>query len=196
MATDNLQRLLGRGFSIAACVGLVIGLGILRTPGEIATTVNDPGLYMALWILCGVFVFVSLLVIAELIAMTPRSGGVYALVAHAYGPYPGFLIGWTDWVASCAAMALKAVVLLEYVVLLAPDLAPHQTVIAVIVSTCFGFLQLGGVKIGAGIQQFASTVMGLIMIGLAIALYVAFFKNGRSSSSRSGSLLPPVYPCR
>ncbi len=178
MAADNLQRVLGRGFSIAACVGLVIGLGILRTPGEIATTVNAPGPYMALWILCGVFVFVSLLVIAELIAMTPRSGGVYALVAHAYGPYPGFLIGWTDWVASCAAMALKAVVLLEYVVMLAPDLAPHQTVIAVIVSTCFGFLQLGGVKIGAGIQQFASAVMGLIMIGLAIALYVAYFKNG------------------
>ena len=42
MADNRLQRLLGRGFSIAACVGLVIGLGILRTPGEIATTVNEP----------------------------------------------------------------------------------------------------------------------------------------------------------
>jgi APA family basic amino acid/polyamine antiporter len=175
---QSLQRLLGRGFSIAACVGLVIGLGILRTPGEIATTVNDPVPYMALWIGCGVFVIISLLVVAELIAMTPRSGGIYALVAHAYGPYPGFLIGWTDWVASCASMALKAVVLLEYVVLLNPDLAPYQKVIAVIVSTCFGFLQLRGVKVGATIQQFASTVMGLIMIGLAVALFYAFFAHG------------------
>ena len=178
MAGESLQRLLGKGFSIAACVGLVIGLGILRTPGEIATTINDPVPYMALWICCGVFVFLSLLVVAELIAMTPRSGGIYALVAHAYGPYPGFLIGWTDWVSSCASMALKAVVLLEYVVLLQPDLAPYRTVIAVIVSTCFGVLQLGGVKVGAGIQQFASTVIGLIMVGLAVALFFAFFKNG------------------
>ena len=89
MPGQSLQRLLGKGFSIAACVGLVIGLGILRTPGEIATTVNDPVPYMALWIGCGVFVIISLLVVAELIAMTPRSGGIYALVAHAYGPLPG-----------------------------------------------------------------------------------------------------------
>jgi len=180
MAENTLQRLLGRGFSIAACVGLVIGLGILRTPGEIATTISDPVPYMALWICCGIFVFLSLLVVAELIAMTPRSGGFYALVAHAYGPYPGFLIGWTDWVSSCAAMALKAVVMLEYVVLLQPDLAPYKTVIAVIASTCFGLLQLGGVRVGAGIQQFASTVIGMIMIALAIALFFAFFTNGGS----------------
>jgi APA family basic amino acid/polyamine antiporter len=178
MAQDSLQRLLGRGFSIAACVGLVIGLGILRTPGEIATTVNDPGMYMALWVGCGRFVLVSLLVVAELIAMTPRSGGIYALVAHAYGPYPGFLIGWTDWVAGCASMALKVVVMLEYVVLLEPRLMDWQTEVAVAVSTFFALLQLRGVKVGASIQQFASTVMGLIMIGLAIALYVAFFRNG------------------
>ena len=112
MAADTLQRLLGKSFSIAACVGLVIGLGILRTPGEIATTISEPLPYMALWIACGLFVMLSLLVVAELIAMTPRSGGIYAMVAHAYGPYPGFLIGWTDWVASCASIALKAVVLL------------------------------------------------------------------------------------
>ena len=39
MAAGQLQRLLGKGFAIAACVGLVIGLGILRTPGEIAASV-------------------------------------------------------------------------------------------------------------------------------------------------------------
>ncbi|NIL93416.1 MAG: amino acid permease [Woeseiaceae bacterium] len=178
MPANALQRLLGKGFSIAACVGLVIGLGILRTPGEIATTVNEPVPYMALWIACGLFVLLSLLVVAELIAMTPRSGGIYALVAHAYGPYPGFLIGWTDWVAACASMALKAVVLLEYVVLLEPRLAPYQTATAVAMSTGFALLQLRGVKVGAGIQQFASTVMGLIMISLAVALFYGFFANG------------------
>lgn len=178
MPNDGLQRLLGKGFSIAACIGLVIGLGILRTPGEIATTVNQPLPYMALWVGCGLFVILSLLVVAELIAMTPRSGGIYALVAHAYGPYPGFLIGWTDWVASCASMALKAVVMLEYVVMLEPRVAPFQTLIAIGVSTGFALLQLRGVRVGAGIQQFASTVMGLIMISLALALFYGFAING------------------
>jgi len=178
MAADSLQRLLGKGFSIAACVGLVIGLGILRTPGEIATTITDPVPYLALWVCCGVFVFFSLLVVAELIAMTPRSGGTYAMVAHAYGPYPGFLIGWTDWVASCASLALKSVVLLEYFSLLVPSVSAHQTALAVFVTSFFAVLQLGGIRLGSGIQRLASTAIGLIMIALAVALFYGFLSNG------------------
>ena len=40
MASQELKRILGRGFSVAVCVGTIIGLGILRTPGEIAATVS------------------------------------------------------------------------------------------------------------------------------------------------------------
>jgi amino acid transporter len=124
------------------------------------------------------FVFLSLLVVAELIAMTPKSGGIYAMVAHAYGPYPGFLIGWTDWVSSCATIALKTVVLLEYISLLAPSITPYQTIGAVMITSCFAYMQLGGVRLGAGIQRVASTGIGLIMIALAIALFYGFWSNG------------------
>ena len=133
---------------------------------------------MALWIACAVFVFLSLLVVAELIAMTPRSGGIYALVAHAYGPYPGFLIGWSDWVANSASMALKAVVLAEYLALLEPRIAPYVKVVAIAISTFFAMLQLRGVKLGAAIQQFASAIIGLIVIVLAACLYYGAFVNG------------------
>ena len=178
MAAGQLQKLLGKGFSIAACVGLVIGLGILRTPGEIATTVSDPLPYMALWIGCGLFVLLSLGVVAELIAATPRTGGIYAMVRHAYGPYPGFLLGWTDWISNCAALALKTVVLLEYMSILAPQLAPYQTVVAVSITTIFAALQLGGTKLSAGVQRVASPGMGLIIATLAVALFYGFFANG------------------
>ncbi|MEJ2127429.1 MAG: APC family permease [Woeseiaceae bacterium] len=178
MEQNSLQRLLGRGFSIAAGIGFVIGLGILRTPGEIATTISEPWPYMALWIVCAVFVFVSLLVVAELISMTPRTGGIYALVAHAYGPYPGFLIGWSDWVANSASMALKAFVLAEYVALLEPRLAPYVKVVAIAVSTCFAMLQLRGVRVGATIQQIASAIIGLIVIALAASLFFGAAING------------------
>lgn len=178
MSDNRLQRLLGKGFSIAAGIGFVIGLGILRTPGEIATTINEPVPYMALWVVCAVFVILSLLVVAELISITPRTGGIYALVAHAYGPYPGFLIGWSDWVANSASMALKAFVLAEYAALLEPRLAPHVKVVAILVSTGFAMLQLRGVRVGATIQQFASAIIGLIVIALAAGLYYGAFVAG------------------
>ncbi len=182
MSANTLQRLLGKGFSIAAGIGFVIGLGILRTPGEIATTINEPVPYMALWVVCAAFVLLSLLVVAELIAITPRTGGIYALVAHAYGPYPGFLIGWSDWVANSASMALKAFVLAEYVALLEPRLAPYVKVVAILVSTCFAMLQLRGVRVGATIQQFASAIIGLIVIALAVSLYYGAFVGGGAAA--------------
>ncbi len=178
MSDNRLQQLLGKGFSIAAGIGFVIGLGILRTPGEIATTINEPVPYMALWIICAAFVLLSLLVVAELMAMTPRTGGTYALVAHAYGPYPGFLIGWSDWVANSASMALKAFVLAEYVALLEPRLAPWVKLVAILVSTFFALLQLRGLRLGATIQQVASAGIGLIVVALAAALFYGAVANG------------------
>ena len=53
---------------------------------------------------------------AELLGMTPRSGGAYSLIRRAYGPYAGFVIGWVDWLSFAADLALKAVVIMEFVV--------------------------------------------------------------------------------
>ena len=178
MSGKSLNRVLGKGVSIASCLGLVIGLGIMRTPGEIAAAVSDPSTYMALWIGGGIFVLLSILVVAELIAMTPRSGGIYGLVRHAYGPYPGFLIGWTDWAANCASSALKAVVLLEYLSMLVPALSSYYTLGAIIVTTFFAMLQLGGSRLGAGIMQSASAIIAFTMLIVTCALFYGFFTNG------------------
>ena len=178
MSGHSLNRVLGKGISIASCVGLVIGLGIMRTPGEIAATISAPVPYMALWIGGGLFVLLSILVVAELIAMTPRSGGIYGLVKHAYGPYPGFLIGWTDWAANCASAALKSVVLLEYISLLIPSVAVYQTEGALLITTSFAMLQLGGSRLGAGIMQTASAIIAVTMFVVTCALFYGFISSG------------------
>ena len=41
-------------------MGTIIGLGILRTPGEIARVVQDPWLYMALWTGGGAFALLQM----------------------------------------------------------------------------------------------------------------------------------------
>jgi APA family basic amino acid/polyamine antiporter len=166
----QLKRLLGKSFSIAACVGTIIGLGILRTPGEIARVVQDPWLYMALWTGGGAFVLLSTMVVAELIALTPRSGGPYALIANAFGPYPGFLLGWTDWLGNCAAAALKAVVLMEYAALLVPELRPFIIVGALLINGAFALLQMGGVRLGGRIFQVAAAVFVLILLSVSVSL--------------------------
>lgn len=171
--TPQLKRVLSKSFALSACVGGIIGLGILRTPGEIAAVFPDPVTYVALWLLGGLFALMSISVIAELVGVTPRSGGVYVLIKRAFGPYPGFLIGWTDWLSFGATLALKATVLVEYLVLLIPALSGWQTALAVLITSGFAVLQLLGVRLGASIQQLAAAAMAITVIGLSIALLFA-----------------------
>jgi APA family basic amino acid/polyamine antiporter len=164
---------LSSGFTLAVIVGGIIGLGILRTPGEVAAVVSDPLMFVALWVLSGLFMLLSAVVVAELVGMTPRSGGTYALVRRAYGPFPGFVIGWVDWLSFVADIAFKAVVITEFVALLIPATGPWQTPLAIMVSSVFAALQLRGIALGAKIQQIAAAAMALIVVGFTLALVFA-----------------------
>ena len=169
----NQTRALPSRFVLAVTVGGVIGLGILRGPGEIAEVVTDSSLYLALWLLAGLFVLLSTAVSAELIGMTPRSGGFYSLIRRAYGPYAGFVIGWADWLTYAADLALKAVVIIEFIAILFPEAAAWTTPLAITVTSIFAVIQLRGIGLGALIQESATALIGFFIIGLSLALFFA-----------------------
>jgi APA family basic amino acid/polyamine antiporter len=165
-----MARALPSRFVLAVTVGGVIGLGILRGPGEIAEVVPDSALYLGLWLFGGLFVLLSTAVTAELLGMTPRSGGTYALIRRAYGPYAGFVIGWVDWLSFAADLALKAVVILEFVAILVPEAANWRTPLAILLTSVFAVIQLRGIGLGALIQELATSLIGLVIFGLALLL--------------------------
>lgn len=171
MTEKNLTRALPSKFVLAVTVGGVIGLGILRGPGVIAAVIPDPFFYLALWLLGGLFVLLTTAVSAELVGMTPRSGGAYSLIRRAFGAYPGFVIGWVDWLSFGADIALKAVVIMEFVAILFPETAISRTALAIMVTTVFAALQLRGIALTAFIQEFAAAVIGLFVVGLALLLF-------------------------
>ena len=173
MTNENPARALPSRFVIVVTVGGVIGLGILRGPGEIAEVVSEPTLYLALWFFAGLFVLLSTAVSAELVGMTPRSGGFYSLIRRAYGPYAGFVIGWADWLTYPADLALKAVVILEFAAILLPETAAWATPLAIMVTTIFAAIQLRGIGLGAFIQEFATAAIGLVVVGLSLVLFFA-----------------------
>ena len=186
MSTSDVQhhprRTLGKGFTLAAVIGGTIGLGILRTPGEVATVVTNPWIFVSLWVLVGLTSLLCAVVYAELVAMTPRSGGTYALVRRAYGPFPGFVIGWVDWLSFVGDIALKAVVVVEFAAMLFPATRLWQTPLAIMVSTVFAALQLRGIALGAKIQQVAAAALALIVVGFTLALVFAESTVGDATS--------------
>ena len=170
---SQLSRVLGGGFAIAASVGTVIGMGILRVPGEIAAVFSNPVVYLGLWVVVGLFVLMNIGVAAELVGITPRSGGYYVLVRRGLGPYPGFLMGWIDWISFPATIAIKSTVLAEYLVLLIPALQSWNKPLAVVITSCFAALQIRGVVLAANIQQVAAAIMSVILVSITLALLLA-----------------------
>ena len=82
---EHLLRILGVGFGIAVVVGNTVGVGILRTPGEIAARLQSSTLVIGIWVLGGLYAFFCTLSVTELGTMLPRAGGWYVYSRRAFG---------------------------------------------------------------------------------------------------------------
>ena len=64
------KRVLGSGFALAVTIGGIIGLGVLRTPGEVAAVAPGPWMFVSIWVLSGGFILLSTVVAGELVGMS------------------------------------------------------------------------------------------------------------------------------
>src|SRR5688572_9685324 len=108
---SRLLRVLGVGFGLAVIVGNTIGAGIFRAPGEVASHLPDPWLFLSVWLAGGLYALLGAIQIAELGTMIPRSGGQYVFSRYALGEYAGFIVGWSDWISTCGTTAAVSIVI-------------------------------------------------------------------------------------
>jgi basic amino acid/polyamine antiporter, APA family len=168
----GLLRVLGVAFGLAVVIGNTIGMGILRTPGEVAAHLPSVPLFLGIWIAGGLYALVGALSVAELGAMHPRSGGLYPLARRGLGPYPGFVVGWSDWLSVCGSMAAVAIVLGEYAAPLIAPLLGREALTAAAVVIAFTILQWRGIRIGDAAQRVTSLIKASALLGLAIVALV------------------------
>jgi APA family basic amino acid/polyamine antiporter len=179
----RLLRVLGIGFGMAVTIGGVIGMGILRTPGEVAAQLPDRWLFIGVWIAGGLYALLGTISVAELGTMLPRSGGFYNFVRRALGPYAGFIVGWSDWLSTCGTTAVVAIVMGEYASEIFPRLAGQSVSIALAVTIGFAVLQWRGVRWGSGAQQLTSLLKALAFIALIIACFILGGKDSATSEA-------------
>jgi APA family basic amino acid/polyamine antiporter len=79
---------------VAVVVGIVIGIGIFRSPQFVAQHAGSEAAFIALWVAGGAITLIGALVYAELGSAHPSHGGEYHFLSRAFGRPVGLLFGW------------------------------------------------------------------------------------------------------
>lgn len=165
-----LHNVLGLAFGVAVTVGGCVGVGILVQPGLIAHHLPHPALYLGAWLLGGLYVLLGAVAVAELAAMTPRSGGFYVYVRRALGEQAGFVAGWAHWLALCSGAGFVLIALARYLTGLFPGAAGHETAVAVCTVVGLSLLQWRSVRGAGRVQEVTTLLKGAAFAALVVAL--------------------------
>jgi APA family basic amino acid/polyamine antiporter len=96
-------------------IGIIIGIGIFKTPQLVATFVSNEWMFVGVWIAGGIITLIGALVYAELAAAYPSTGGEYHFLSRALGHPAGFMFAWArTTVIQTGAIAAVAFVLGDY----------------------------------------------------------------------------------
>ena len=112
---QDFKRTIGLSTATALVITTIIGSGIFMRPAEMAALLGSPILIFSVWIIAGLFTMLSVMVLAEVAAMIPETGGNYAFMRHMYGNFWAYLFGWASFaVVNCAGSAGIAFITSQY----------------------------------------------------------------------------------
>lgn len=168
-------------------VGIIIGAGIYETAPVVAGCLGSTLGVVVIWLFGGCLALAGALCYAELATALPQSGGDYVYLSRAYGPWVGFLFGWSQLaVVRPGDIALMAFVFARYAQQLWPSAGFSQLQsagAAVVVLTVINIL---GVTMGKWTQNIltAAKVLGMVVI------IVVGFSAPAPSAPPAGSTTP------
>jgi APA family basic amino acid/polyamine antiporter len=142
----SLIRALGTWGLTAAIVNVTIGAGIFRLPASVAATLGPAA--PAAYLLCALAMGLIVLCFAEAGSRVSLTGGPYAYVEVAFGPFVGFLSGALLWAGLTAALAAVTSFFADSLAALVPALAPAAARVGVmlVVLAALALLNVRGVR--------------------------------------------------
>lgn len=90
----ELLRTLGFYTAVTIVVGSMVGSGIFRKPGLMASQLASPEWLILVWVIGGFMTLFGALAIAEIAGMINAPGGQYIFFNKIYNPFIGYLYGW------------------------------------------------------------------------------------------------------
>jgi amino acid transporter len=167
----GLARAIGRWGLAAGIVNVTIGGGIFRLPAGVAAEVGAaaPLAYLACTVAMGLIV----LCFADAGSRVSMTGGPYAYVETAFGPFVGFLAGVLLWVGITLALSAVSSFFADSLLALVPALGATGRALAIAVVLVV--LAAANVRGVGGVTRFnaAATVAKLLPLVLLVVVGLA-----------------------
>ena len=158
-------------------ISLVIGMGIFRTPGDVALKAGNVYIFFGAWIFGGIVSLCGALTFAEIGARYPNAGGFYKVLSYCYHPAFAFMAEWMLALANIASIAAVAIIGSQYInPILMPQSLQNDTGVKIITITSVLILYVVnylGIKMSARIQN----VLTIFKVTMIILLCTAVFKH-------------------
>lgn len=168
-------------------VGLVVGIGIFRTPSIVAANVESELAFIGVWVAGGIVTLIGALCYAELSAAHPHAGGEYHFLSRAYGKPMAVLFGWARAsVIQTGAIAGVAFVLGDYAARIFPLGAHGPALYAGLAIVVFTGINVAGTLQSKTLQ----VVITMVEIGAVVAI-IAFGLFGSPGSAPEVEALAP-----
>lgn len=156
--------------STCIIVGIIIGAGIYETAPTVARSLGSGTLVMLLWLAGGLLALTGALCYGELATAYPKAGGDYVFLTRAYGPWAGYMFGWSQLaVVRPGDIALMAFIFARYAqTLYAPfgDSRLFYAAAAIAVLTLINILHVTAGKWTQNLLTLAK-ILGLLAISIA-----------------------------
>ena len=147
---------------------MTIGGGIFRLPADMAATLGATA--PIAYLLCAIAMGLIVLCLAEAGSRVSMTGGPYAYIEVAFGPFFGFLAGFLLWMVLTFAMAAVATVLVAGIGALVPVLSSRAASIIVLLVIYAAFATIN--VLGVGRSARLNTVLTAAKI-LPLVLLIA-----------------------
>ena len=184
---EKLVRAIGTFGLAAGIINITIGGGIFVLPATVASTLG-PSAPLA-YLVCAAAMALIVLCIADAGSRVSLTGGPYAYVGTAFGPYAAFLSGVLLWMLGVFATAAVANAFAATAGVLAPALSGRimQAALLLVTLVFWSIVNVRGVTLGVQLNS-AATVAKLFPL-LLVAIGGAFFIE---PANLRGDALPSV----
>jgi basic amino acid/polyamine antiporter, APA family len=152
-------------------VSLVIGMGIFRTPVEVANKAILPEIFFFAWVTGAVVSLAGALTFAEIGSRHPAAGGFYRIFSVCYTPVFAFMVNWITVISNAVSTAAVAIMGAEYMAPLLFPGWPPGTSIKIITITSLVILygtNMMGIKISSRLLN-VMMILKLTLLALLIA---------------------------